>query len=96
MGISKKSAEKAVVQTSLSRMVLAGPIFIFPGLSMFILDKAGLIPKARVPKTVLELAVITASLYVALPLSVSLFPPRGEIDASEIEPEFRDIRNSKG
>jgi hypothetical protein len=71
-------------------MVLAGPIFIFPGLSMFILDKAGLIPRARAPKTVLELAVITASLYVALPLSVSLFPPRGEINASEIEPEFRD------
>lgn len=77
-------------------MVLSGPIFIFPGLSMFLLDKFGLIPKARVPKTILELAVISASLYVALPLSVSLFPQRGEIEANDIEPEFRGMRNSKG
>lgn len=74
MGISKKSAEKAVIQTSLSRMVLSGPIFIIPGLSMFLLDSAGLIPKSRAPKTILELTVIALSLWVALPLSVSLFP----------------------
>jgi Sideroflexins len=77
-------------------MILAGPIFIFPGLSMFLLDKVGMIPKSRVPKTILELAVISMSLYVALPLSVSLFPPRGEIAADQIEPEFREMRNSRG
>jgi hypothetical protein len=77
-------------------MVLSGPIFIIPGLSMFLLDSVGLIPKSRAPKTVLELTVIALSLYVALPLSVSLFPQRGEIDANEIEPEFREMRNSKG
>ena len=96
MGISKKSAEKAVIQTSFSRMVLSGPIFILPGLSMFLLDKVGLIPRARIPKTILELTVISLALWVALPLSVSLFPPRGEIEASEIESEFREMRNSKG
>lgn len=69
-------------------MVLSGPIFILPGLSMFMLDKFGMIPKARGPKTILELTVIAFSLYVALPLSVSLFPQRGEISANEIEPEF--------
>lgn len=96
MGISKKSAEKAVIQTSLSRMVLSGPIFIIPGLSMFLLDSAGLIPKSRAPKTILELTVIALSLWVALPLSVSLFPQRGEINANEIEEEFKERRNSKG
>lgn len=63
---------------------------------MFLLDKMGLVPRARVPKTILELAVISFSLWVALPISVSLFPQRGEISAKEIEPEFREIRNGKG
>lgn len=63
---------------------------------MFFLDKFGLMPKSRAPRTVVELIVITLALYVALPVSVSLFPQRGEIDASEIEPEFSDRRNSRG
>lgn len=74
MGISKKSAEKAVIQTSLSRIILSAPTFIIPGLSMFLLDKVGLIPKSKAPRTVLEIAVISVALYLALPLSVSLFP----------------------
>ena len=77
-------------------MVLSFPIFIIPGVSMFALDKLGLIPRARVPKTVLEIAVIAFSLWIALPLSVSLFPPRGDVSAAELEPEFREMRNSKG
>jgi len=96
MGISKKSAEKAVIQTSLSRMVLSGPIFIIPGLSMFLLDKFGMMPKSKAPRTVLEIGVITLSLWIALPMSVALFPQRGEINAKEIEPEFATRTNSKG
>jgi hypothetical protein len=96
MGISKKCAEVAVLQTSLSRMILSAPTFIIPGVSMFFLDKMGLIPKSRAPRTVLELVVIACALYLALPLSVSLFPPRGEINANEIEPEYHQRANSKG
>ena len=55
---------------------------------MFLLDSMGLIPKSKAPRTILELLVISGALYLALPLSVSLFPPRGEINANEIEPEF--------
>lgn len=96
MGISKKCAEKAVVQTSASRLILSAPTFIIPGVAMFALDKAGLIPKARGPKTVLDLLVISFALYLALPLSVSMFPPIGKINANEIEEEFRGKKNSKG
>jgi hypothetical protein len=96
MGISKKSAEKAVIQTSTSRLFLSAPPFIIPGVAMFALDKAGLIPTARVPKTILELTVIAGALYLALPISVSMFPPRGEISANEIEEEFRGKTNSRG
>jgi hypothetical protein len=63
---------------------------------MFLLDRVGLLPKSKIPRTALELAVIAMSLYVALPLSVSLFPQRGEINANEIEPEFATRTNAKG
>lgn len=94
MGISKVCAKKAVIQTAFSRIILSFPIFTIPGVAMFLLDKGGLIPKSRVPKTILELTVITFALWVALPLSVSLFPQRGEIAANELEQEFKGMRNS--
>jgi len=50
------------------------PTFVIPGLAMFGLDKAGLIPKSRIPKTALDLTVIAFALWTALPISVSLFP----------------------
>lgn len=96
IGISKDCAKKAVVQTSFSRIILSAPTFIIPGVSMFALDKMGLIPRARAPRTALELMVISFALWIAMPISVSLFPQRGEMRASDIEPEFREIRNGKG
>jgi hypothetical protein len=69
-------------------MALSFPIFILPGVSMAVLDKMKLIPKAKAPKTLLECTVIAFSLWIALPLSVSLFPPKGELKGTEIEPEF--------
>lgn len=95
-GISQECARKAVLQTSFSRMALSFPIFILPGVSMALLDRFGMIPKARIPKTALELGVIAFSLWIALPISVSLFPPRGEVKNTEIEQEFREVRNSHG
>ncbi len=77
-------------------MVLSAPTFIIPGLSMFLFDKFGLIPKARIPKTLFELTVIAVGLTLAPPLSVALFPQKGSISANEIEAEFKEMRNSRG
>ena len=96
VGVSKECARRAVLQTAFSRTVLSFPIFILPGVSMALIDKAGLLPRARAPKTLLELSVIAFALWVALPISVSLFPPTGEAKSAEIEPEFRELRNAKG
>lgn len=63
-------------------MILSFPIFILPGVSFAVLDRFKLIPKSRVPKTIVELSVIIFSLWIALPLSVSLFPPRGEVEST--------------
>lgn len=96
MGISKVCAKKAVIQTAFSRIVLSFPIFTIPGVAMLLLDKGGLIPKRRAPRTLVELGVVSFALWVALPLSVSLFPQRGEIESKELEQEFQGLRNSKG
>ncbi len=96
MGVSKESARRAVLQTSFSRMVLSFPIFILPGVTMAMFERFGMIPKARVPKTLLEVTVIAFALWIALPISVSLFPQRGSVRASEMEQEFRTMTNSKG
>lgn len=63
---------------------------------MLLLDKARLIPKSRGPKTILELSVIAFALWIAMPLSVSLFPQKGDIKADLLEEEFRNKTNSKG
>ena len=74
MGISKKSATKAVMETASSRPVLSFPILVIPGISMFLLDKMGLIPRAKALKAILEVSVVAFALWVALPISVSLYP----------------------
>ena len=85
MGISKVCAKKAVFNTAASRIILSMPTFCIPGIAMFLLDKMGLIPRATAPRTVLELTVIAFALWTALPVSVSLFPQRGEINGSDLE-----------
>ena len=72
------------------------PTFVIPGVTMYLIDRIGLMPVARVPRTILDLVVVAFALNNALPLSVSLFPQRGEIEASKLEPEFRNIKNSRG
>jgi len=63
MGVSKVCASKAVYQTAFSRLILSAPTFVIPGVAMFLLDKARLMPKHRVPKTIVELLVIAFALW---------------------------------
>lgn len=85
MGISKECARTAVIQTAGSRLILSMPTFVIPGVTMYLIDRVGLMPVARVPRTILDLVVVAFALNNALPLSVSLFPQRGEIEASKLE-----------
>ena len=74
MGVSKICASKAVYQTAFSRIIMSLPTFTIPGITLFLLDKGGLIPRAKIPKTALELCVVSFALWTAPPLSCSLFP----------------------
>ncbi len=72
------------------------PIFFIPGVTSFMMDKAGILPKAKGPKLLLDLSLIAFGLGLACPLSVALYPSKGSIEASKLEPEFREITSSKG
>jgi hypothetical protein len=55
---SKVCAKTAVIKTAFSRIILSMPTFCIPGVAMFLLDRFGLTPKAKDPKTILELTAI--------------------------------------
>ena len=63
---------------------------------MYFLDRYGMIPAARVPRTILELSVISFALWMAPPISCSVFPQLGQIKVGDMEEEFRGKRNQNG
>lgn len=76
------------MQTAFSRTILPIPIFAVPGVFFYMLDKKGMMPKSRAVDVLLQVSVLTVALWVALPLSVALFPAQGQLKAEEVEPEF--------
>ena len=58
---------------------------MIPGIGMATLDRLGMIPRSRALRTLVELSVIGFSLWLALPMSVALFPQKGEISANQLE-----------
>jgi len=93
MGVSKKCAEKAVIQTALSRILLSLPTFALPGIAVMILDRMNMIPVHRGKKVALDIFILTIALCNSVPLSVSMFPQRGEIRAQDMEEEFRCMKD---
>lgn len=43
-----------------------------------------------------QLAVITGSLAGALPVALASFPQRAEFNASDLEPQFQDLKDASG
>lgn len=71
-GKSKKCAEKAVMQTSISRVGLVLTIFA-PPIALMGLEKAHLIPKNKVLKFGLETSLLVSELYFAVPLGLAMY-----------------------
>lgn len=44
----------------------------------------------------IQLSVITGSLALALPVAMSIFPPRAAFKAEDLEPEFRNVKDARG
>ena len=94
MGTSKVAGQMAITQVVLSRVFLPAPIMILPPVIMSGLEKVKMVTKAtRFP---LQVAVITACLWGALPCAIGLFPQISEVDPKKLEPQFHGLVDEKG
>ena len=86
-GKSKICAQKAVLQTSISRIALVLTIFA-PPIALMGLEKVHMIPKNKALKFGLDSTLLLSELYFAVPLGLAMYSRYGTIAASDIEPEF--------
>ena len=87
VGKSKVAASRAVSQTANSRFFLAIPIF-FPPTMLYILEKRGMIPRNFYLQTLLQVALISCELYIAVPTAIGVYPQIATIKTTDLEPEF--------
>lgn len=76
-------------------MVLPLPVLFMPALANYALEAVGLFPKNALAAKMLEVALCTASLSVALPMSIALFKQRTSMTVEELEVEFQNLKNEK-
>ena len=95
LGLSKKCAEVAVLNTAISRFALAAPLFI-PAILFFAADKMRMVPTGKHARTVFEMGLVFCNCYLAVPLSVAMFPKFSSIASSDLEPEFQKIEGKDG
>ena len=44
----------------------------------------------------IQMAMFTGELYVAVPLAIAFYPKTGTVKASELEPEYREWKDQTG
>jgi len=71
------------------------PVFLVPALTTMI-EKMGMTPTRAPAKTALELSLILFQLYLAIPICLSIYPRMGTIAASDLEPEYQNLKGSDG
>jgi len=63
---------------------------MFPAFVLYGLERAALMPKARVPLTLLQMSLFFMKLSIAVPLGTAFYPQIGKIDITQIEPTVID------
>ena len=81
-GVSKVCAESAVKQTAISRMMMSIFALGIPTALLMVMDKIGMVPKAKIPKLMMEVPTVAFGLFMGLPLSVAYFPPISTLPGS--------------
>ena len=95
VGLSKKCAEIAVFNTASSRFLMAAPLFI-PAIAMFGIEKLNMVPKNKYARLTLDMSLVFINCYLAVPLSVAMFPKYGTIKSENLEPEFQNLTGKNG
>uniref|UniRef100_UPI00358EC739 sideroflexin-5-like isoform X2 n=1 Tax=Myxine glutinosa TaxID=7769 RepID=UPI00358EC739 len=89
VGSSRIAAKHALLDTSLTRIVLPMPILVLPPVIMAWFEKRKFLkvwPALHLP---LHALVCTAAFGLALPVAISLFPQFSQIAVSKLEPEIQ-------
>ena len=74
---------------------MCAPMFI-PAIVFYGLEKMRMVPRNRFLRGALELSCVFGHCYLAVPLSVAMFPKFSKIAAKELEPQFHDIKDKDG
>jgi tricarboxylate carrier len=93
MGTSISAGRAGLVQVALTRAALPVPILLIPPFILDYIRTTNLGPamvKSLPVKLTVELSILAVFLQGALPLAVALFPQKGTIAASSLEPEFQN------
>ena len=104
LGRSQKAAKYAVYETAASRVFNNTPIMILPALALYhiqskqqwyqdLLKKEWVKARPRIAGVIpigINLVLIAATSFAALPLALAVFPQKQEISARSLEPEFHD------
>ncbi|XP_044170538.1 sideroflexin-5-like isoform X1 [Acropora muricata] len=93
VGTSKIAAQKAVFETTLTRVFLPLPALVIPPLVMQFLERTKFLMKRPRLHFPVQVLVCVASFGFGLPLAIALFPQISKVSPSTLEPEIQ--KNTK-
>jgi hypothetical protein len=96
-GYSKVAGLDNIVKSGFSRCVLVPiSVLLAPSVSMSILKSFKSFPKNKKVEMLIQIGLVYGCLAVTLPAALAVYPPKSEFDVEVLEPEFRDLKDSKG
>ncbi|CAH2354052.1 sideroflexin Fsf1p [[Candida] railenensis] len=97
VGTSKTAAFHAVGETAASRVINATPVMVIPPLILVRLQKSKFLKgKSKKVEVLTNIGLIFSTSLVALPFALAVFPQRREMSVEKLEPEFHNLKDSKG
>ena len=110
LGRSQTAAKLAVYETAASRVFNSSPIMILPPMLLYwiqekhgwykrLMQREWVKARPRIATAIpigLNLGLITAMSFVALPLALAVFPQQQEIDAESLEENFHGKGGERG
>jgi len=95
-GISVAAGRKAVTEVAWTRVALPAPILLFPPLIMSFYDRLSIASNKPKWRPFVQVPVITACLWMALPLAIALFPQQSSIHVEKLEEKFKNMKDKEG
>jgi hypothetical protein len=99
-GVSKSAGVAVLSQVVATRVVLPIPVILLPPFLSDAVRTVGVVGRAVAASAALgiaiDLAVITACLWLALPMAIAIFPQDASIPVTSLEPEFAGLVDSQG